>query len=254
MKYPILILSKGRHEKVVTADLLDSFNVPYKIFVRQNERDLYSQKYKEANLVSLPLDVDDLAKTRTYIKQWAREQGYDKHWQVDDNIRHFLAYEKGKRVRKAPDYVLSQCENFIDRYTNIANAGLQNTAFGFNIKKPFKTNIQVYCCMLIDNHTPFKFRGGNLGAEDIDYSLQCLSAGYCTILFCAFQIDKMNSGKMKGGLHDEYKDDGRIKRIRWLQNKWPYTVKARRRWDRPTHDLDRVWQRFTQPLIKKQET
>lgn len=253
MKYPIYILSKGRADSCLTAELLLNEDLEFKIFVESEEASAYARRYGSDRLVVMPFNnlKQGATPARNFIKDYSRERGEARHWQIDDNIKGVYRYSHGKGVKCRVGYALLHIEYFVDRYSNVAIAGITNKGFAFSKTKPYQTNIQVYCWVLVDNNTPFRWRG--IGAEDTDYSLQVVNAGLCTVLFNCFAIDKAASGSMKGGNQDVvYTEDGRLRRAKQLQEFWPnLDIKITERWGRTFQDLNRVWKNFTTPLAPK---
>lgn len=238
----------------MTADMLDEENTPYYLVTEPQETDEYKVNYNNAHILTLPFsDMGSVTPARNWIKEHATKAGHKRHWQLDDDVQQLLIIKKGKRVKASCNYVLSNCEAFVDRYSNVAVAGLKNSQpFGYNINAPYKKNQMVYVVMLILNDLPFLWRGTH--GEDTDFSLQVLCNNWCTILFQMFQFMTVASGTTKGGNTDMYSDDGRIQRVRELQRRWsPHIVKMRRVNNRPSFNVDKVWRKFDQSLVKTKQ-
>jgi len=249
-KYPIYIPSKGRSGNSKTVSQLEEAGMSFSIVVEPQDYESYKEAYPDAVLVQLPKDNGGISYVRTFCKTHSAELGAERHWQLDDNINAFYKMENGKRITVTPAAALVDTENFIDRYSNVAIAGLMSTAYGFGVQVPFKKNQQVYCCVLVLNSTDFIWRMRTTG-EDTDYCLQVLSAGWCTILMQIYQIGKATTGSTKGGLQDHYKDDGRIQRVRELQRLWGKNlIGIHNKYGRPQQDLRHVWRKFDTPLEK----
>jgi hypothetical protein len=236
----------------LTADMLDEENTPYYLVTEPQETGQYKANYNNGHILTLPFsDIGSVTPARNWIKEHATKAGHKRHWQLDDDVQQLLIIKKGKRVKASCNYVLSNCEAFVDRYSNVAAAGLKNSQpFGYNINAPYKKNQMVYQVMLILNDLPFLWRG-NYGCEDVDFSLQLLINNWCTIVFQMFQLEAATSGNTTGGHTDMYNDDGRVNRVRELQRFWsPHIVKMRRANNRPGFNVDKVWRKFDQSLIK----
>lgn len=246
LHYPIYIPSKGRADKCLTARALDDEGTPFRIVVEPQERKSYADAYGEARVLVLPFSDRGLVPVRNWIKDHATEEGYLRHWQLDDDLTSLKQCAKGGRVKREFRPLLASSEAFVDRYENVAIAGLKSAAYGHQTKVPFKTNQQVYGCVLVLNDLPYRWRG--LRGEDTDFSLQVLSGGWCTILFEAFQFDTVSSGTMSGGNTDGYEGDGRLERARELQRRWPKLIKIRRTHGRPGFDCGHIWRKFDTPL------
>jgi len=251
IKYPIYIPTKGRWESCLTASMLDDENIPYYLVTEPQETDQYKVNYNDDHILTLPFsNLGSVTPARNWIKEHATKAGHKRHWQLDDDIKQLILWAKGKRTKASCDYILSNCETFVDRYSNVGIAGLKHNCYGNSVSAPFKINKQVYTCVIVTNNTQFWWRG-NYGSEDTDFSLQVLSNNWCTILFQIFQFMTVTSGTTKGGNTDIYSDDGRMERARELQRRWsPYIGSLARSHGKPNYNINKVWRKFDQSLIK----
>lgn len=248
--YPIYIPTKGRHKKCLTADYLIKDNIPFKLVIESQEVDLYADKYGKENILILPFS--NLGKgvipARNWIWEHSLKNGYERHWELDDNMRGFFRWYKGKRIYCDAGIALKVCEDFTDRYANIAIAGLNYTMFAVPKRPPFSLNTRVYSCLLILNKIPYRWRGKY--NEDVDLCLQVLSGGWCTVLLNSFLVNKMQTMTIKGGNTKElYKGDGRLVMANSMKKMWPKVAKIYRRFQRPQHLVN--WSKFDTPLILK---
>ena len=98
--YPICIPSKGRADVQKTGRALKRMGVNYRFFVEQTEAEEYAKHVGEEHVVSMPFN--DLGKgsipARNFIWLWALEQGYKRHWTVDDNIISFVRTHANRRL------------------------------------------------------------------------------------------------------------------------------------------------------------
>ena len=165
-------------------------------------------------------------------------------------MRAFFRRYRGKRVYCDAGIALRVCEDFTDRYDNIAISGLNYTMFVPDNErhKPVQINCHVYSCMCIRNDLAMSWRGRY--NEDTDLCLQALATGWCTALVCAFAVEKRATMQMKGGNSDTlYQGDGRLKMARALERMWPGVVTVDRRFNRPQHVVN--WKKFDTPLRLK---
>lgn len=254
-KYPIYIPSKGRASTCLTADFLVADNVPFRLVVEPHEYAQYASKYGAERVLELPFrDVGSVIPARNWIKQHATAQGHDRHWQLDDNIRMLRRWVAKKRLRCMAGVALRCTEDFVDRYENVAIAGLNYTMFahshGRPPKDPFWLNCHVYSCTLIANWLSYGWRGTY--NEDTDICLRVLADGYCTVLMNAFMCDKLQTMTIRGGNTRElYGGDGRLRMARALERLWPGVVETKRRWQRPQHVVKAQWRHFDTPLKLK---
>lgn len=250
-RYPIYVPSKGRADRCLTARFLIKDGVPFHLVVEPQEEDVYAAFFGKERLLVLPFRDRGLIFARNWIKEHATDAGHLRHWQLDDNIRMVRRRFRGKRVPCRFGVALAVVEDFVDRYENVAVAGLNYRAFVVSgtRKPPFHLNQRVYSCSLILNSLPHKWRSKY--NDDTDFCLQVLADGWCTILFNAFFIDKVKTMTVKGGNTPIYQGDGRLKMARSLERLWPGVVTTHRRFGRPQHHVKDHWRRFDTPLKLK---
>lgn len=255
-RYPIYIPSKGRSTTCQTAKCLMEDGVPFKLVVEPAEHDVYARVVGDDRVLTLPWDnppgtPDGLIKARNWIKAHSIEGGHARHWQLDDNITEFRRWYRGWRIPCNAAPALRVAEDFVDRYENVAVAGLNYQMFCIDPKAPaFYLNVHVYSCTLILNAIPQRWRLAY--NDDTDLCLQVLAAGWCTVLLNAFMANKMRTMKLKGGNTDAlYRGDGRLRMARSLERVWPGVVKTERRFQRPQHVVKDNWARFDTPLKRK---
>lgn len=252
-RYPIYVPSKGRFENCITAKFLDGDRVPFRLVVEPQERDEYSSRFGDERVLVLPFsNRGSVIPARNWIKRHATEEGHERHWQLDDNIQDIWRHYRGERLHCRSGIALAVSEDFVDRYQNVAVAGLDYVMFAMFPKKPFSMNTRVYSCSLILNRISHEWRGQY--NEDADLCLQVLADGWCTLLIHAFLVQKTGTMSMKGGNTDEiYSGDGRLRMARSLERMWPGVVETTRRFKRPQHVIRDSWRKFDTPLIRKPE-
>jgi len=256
-KYPVYIISKGRWESRLTSKALEKMNVPYHIVIEPNEYDNYAEFIDPKKIYTLP---DDLRQNPKYAiadqsgicgggipaRNWVWEHsisiGVERHWILDDNIRWFARIHKNKKIQVDSGVCFKACEDFVERYENIAIAGLQYEMFIPASEKvpPFLLNTRVYSCILIKNDIPYRWRGRY--NEDTDLSLSVLKDGWCTFLMQAFVCKKTATMRMKGGntemLYKLDNEDGRLLMAKSLVAQHPDVTKITRKWGRWQHQVD----------------
>ena len=251
-RYPIYIPSKGRADCCLTGQCFRKDGVPFRLVVEPQEREQYVTEFGAESVLVLPFSNlgQGSIPARNWIKDHATAEGHERHWQFDDNISGVWRHFRGKRYYCEAGPALRAAEDFVDRYTNIAVAGFNYVMFAVECKKPFVTNCHVYSATLFWNRLPFRWRGRY--NEDTDMCLQVLAAGWCTVLFNAFLVQKLGTMLMKGGNTETlYRGDGRLKMARSLERMWPGVVETKRRFNRPQHVIKAAWRKFDTPLKLK---
>lgn len=252
-RYPVYVPSKGRADIKMTARCLDREGVPFSLVVEPQEADAYAKRWGEGRLLILPENDRGLVYVRNWIKDHSVALGHERHWQIDDNITYFGRRYKARRIPCDAGLALSMVETFTDRYANVGISGMNYEMFlpPHVDTPPFYRNGRVYSISLILNELPLRFRG--IYNEDVDYCLQVLSEGWCTILVNAFYAKKTATMRVAGGNTDAlYHGDGRLKMARALERVWPGVVETRRRFQRPQHAVKDSWRKFDTPLVLKE--
>jgi hypothetical protein len=226
--------------------------VPYRIAVEPQEFDQYAAVIEPAKVLTLPFSNlgQGSIPARNWVWEHAIAEGHERHWILDDNIAWFARILRNQKVKLGDGVCFAASEDFVDRYQNVALAGLQYEMFVPALRKvrPVILNTRIYSCILIRNDLPFRWRGRY--NEDTDLSLRILKAGWCTILICAFVCKKIATMMMKGGNSDElYKSDGRLKMAQSLQQQHPDVTKIIRKWGRWQHQVD--YRRFKFNKLKR---
>jgi len=253
-RYPVYVISKGRSNCCLTARILKRDGVPFRVVIEPQEAEAYAKEFGREVLHVLPFSNLGLGSipARNWVWEHAKTSGAERHWILDDNIQDFWRRYRAWKLPCEAGPALRVCEDFTDRYENVAVSGLNYYMFSINKEKapPFYRNVHVYSCILIRNDLPFRWRGRY--NEDTDLCLQVLSAGWCTVLLNAFLAEKATTMTMKGGNTEVlYKGDGRLKMARSLERVWPYVVETKRRFRRPQHVVRDSWWRFDTKLKLK---
>jgi len=239
--YPVYVISKGRWESRLTVKALTSKNIPFHVVIEPQEYDNYAAVIDPAKILVLPFSNLGLGgiPARNWVWEHSISIGAERHWILDDNIRDFYYLNKNMKYRTDSGVTFKACEDFVNRYENIALAGMQYELLVPRIYKhnPFILNSRIYSCILIKNDIPYRWRGRY--NEDTDLSLRALKDGWCTVLFVAFLDDKVATMTMKGGntesLYKLDNEDGRLLMAQSLQQQHPDVTQIKRRWGRWQH-------------------
>jgi len=241
-RYPIYIISKGRWESRLTSKALEEMNCPYHIVIEPQEYDQYSLVIDKNKILILPFS--NLGQGSIPARNWVWDHsisiGAKRHWILDDNILWFARLHDNKKIRVTSGSCFYITEDFVERYENIALAGLQYEMFlpALQKQKPYLLNTRIYSCILIKNDIPYRWRGRY--NEDTDLSLRVLKDGWCTFLMQQFMCKKMTTLTMKGGnTEDLYKiENGRLLMAQSLQRQHPDVTKISWKWGRWQHQVD----------------
>lgn len=251
--YPVYIISKGRWDSRLTAKALDDRAIPYRIVIEPQEYDQYAAVIDPAKILVLPFS--NLGQGSIPARNWVWEHSISedaaRHWILDDNIREFYRLHENTYFRTTSGTTFRAIEDWADRYSNIALAGMQYFMFAKRKQKiaPLVSNTRIYSCILIKNDIPYRWRGRY--NEDTDLSLRALKDGWCTALFQAFLAEKQPTMHMKGGNTDElYQGDGRLKMAQSLQEQHPDVTTIAWKWGRWQHQVDYRPFKNNRPMLR----
>lgn len=240
-RFPIYIVSKSRWDSRLTSKALEARQIPYRIVIEPQEFEQYASAIDPAKILQLPFS--NLGKGSIPARNWIWEhsisEGHERHWVLDDNIRDFYRLYHNLKMRVDSGVTFRIIEDFIERYENIALAGMQYHGLTNQRSKmaPIIFNTRIYSCILILNKLPYRWRGRY--NEDTDLSLRVLKAGWVTTEFNAFLCDKESTMTMRGGNTESlYSRAGRLTMAQSLQNQHPDCVKITRKWGRWQHQVN----------------
>ena len=254
-RYPIYIISKGRAESRLTSKALDKMNTDYFIVIEEQEYDEYASVIDKSKILVLPFSNlgQGSIPARNWVFENSIERGFKRHWILDDNIDGFIRLNRNRKIKVDSSATFRAIEDFVDRYDNIAMAGMDYRYFAPERVKmpPYVLNTRIYSCILLDNSIEHRWRGRY--NEDTDLSLRILKDGYVTMLFKAFLCNKVGTLKMKGGNTDTIYNTGDNRRefAESLVRQHPDCAQVVWRYDRWHHEVD--YSRFKSKLNKKQD-
>lgn len=252
-EHPVYIISKGRWEIRYTARALEEMKVPFHIVIEPQEYEQYAAVITPDKILQLPFSNlgHGSIPARNWVWDHAASRGAVWHWIMDDNIKRFYRLHQNEKIQFADGTVFKLIEDFVSRYENVGQAGLQYEHFAprRDRRPPFVLNTRVYSCILIRNDLPYRWRGRY--NEDTDLSLRILKDGWCTILFNSFLQNKQATMESGGGNTDElYQDDGRLKMAESLVERHPDVARVSWKFNRWQHHVD--YSRFKRnKLVRK---
>jgi len=256
-RYPIYVVSKGRADICKTSVYLSQMEVKHNVVVEPLEVKDYKNNLdlNYANVIPLDLkykeDYDTFSDigsenstgpgaARNFCWEHSVNNGFKWHWVMDDNTNegfHWL-YQNNK-IKCRTGAFFCAIEDFVDRYDNIAIAGLNCSKFCKEIDRvpPYVMNTRIYSYLLIRNDIPYKWRGRY--NEDTDLSLRVLKDGWCTVQFNSLLAGKITTQKMKGGNTDEfYAKEGTINKSQMLKDMHPDVTEVVWKFNRWHHQVD----------------
>lgn len=203
--FPIGIVSYGRANKFGrTHKLLTKMKVKHYLFVENQEeaqyRDWYDPTYcklvvadnfSELKMGSTPM--------RNYILDYFDE---DYVWILDDNIKKYIYFNRGKKNPIESPVVFTMVENYV---LGCDNLGIASHNFNPMIPQGMErtciiVNGKCYSSMLLNNRIGLRF--SHRHQEDNFISIDCICKGYNTLCFNSIMYDKNTSGLDHGGNHD----------------------------------------------------
>jgi hypothetical protein len=218
MKYKIYIPTKGRYNRLLTADYLAKNGIDFSLVVEKKEVDLYKEKYPN-NIIELPgNDYGGVYFARNFIKKLSQENGEKRHWQLDDDIKKLTYIKDGNFIDMPLNEMLENMENFCDKFINVGLASPHSSVWVKYGKKPFEINKVAHGCSLINNDLDIWWSRDVMG--DIDFNLQTLDAGWCTLRFYIYSFSTVSPTTKKGGFTDIYLNKDRINTVKNTQEKW----------------------------------
>jgi hypothetical protein len=255
-KYPIYIPTKGRFKSRKTVKALLGIGANFRVVIEEQELSDYLTILDESQIILLPYskpnDFSQLVNTRNWIKEHSIKEGHKRHWQLDDNVKAFYRLNNNKRNKVLSPVIFRCVEDFVDRYTNVAMAGLNYMNYAIpDGRPPYFLNSRVYSMSLVNNELDYKWRG--IFNDDTDICLRMLKDGYCTVNFNAFSGDKDATMTTKGGNTPIYTTgDLRSGFVDSLVEQHPDVVKKVWRYDRWHHQVN--YQPFANNMLIKRDS
>lgn len=243
-RFPIYIISKGRWQRRQTSKTLESMGCPYKIVVEPKEYENYASVIDKEKILVLPDNFSELGQGSIPVRNWVWEHsisdGHKFHWILDDNIESVERFNHNLKVKCETPTPFFVVEEFVLRYENIAQAGMNYALFcpAIEARPPLRFNTRIYSCILIRNDIPYRWRGRY--NEDTDLSIRVLKDGWCTVLFNTFLIGKRATLTQRGGNTDTIYNTGddRLAFAQSLADQHPDVVKVTRKFNRWHHHVD----------------
>jgi hypothetical protein len=243
----------------------------FKIAIEEQEFEEYNKYIPKEQLITIPDEYfhnydtcDDYGTqsdlpsgacpVRNFIWEHSIEEGYERHWQMDDNINGFYRLNQNREFRVKSPVFFRWMEDFVDQYTNIGLAGPNYETFVHRKRddyKPVRWNTRIYSCTLILNRIPYRWECRF--NDDTDLSIRVLKGGWCTTLFNTFLQEKKTTQSVKGGLKETYQKYGTKVKSSMLVNRHPDVCRLVWRFNRWHHYCDYKPFKNNKPIKKPQE-
>ena len=261
-RYPIYVISKGRAQKCYTSRFLTQMEVKHFVVCEPSEYQEYKQHVENQYATLLQLDMsykdsydtcDDIGPefpkgsgpARNFVWDDSVKRGAKWHWIMDDNATEgFHWFWHNVKVKCRTGALLAACEDFVDRYENIGQFGLNYKMFVTMdaYHAPFTMNTRIYSCILNRNDIvgkdgkPYRWRARF--NEDTDLSLRILKDGWCTVLANWALFGKSTTMKVKGGNTTSIYVNGTKEKSEMIARLHPDVAKVVWKFHRWHHEVD----------------
>lgn len=263
-RFPVYIVSKGRHQRRPTANYLEKIGVPYYIIVEEQEAEQYRAVVKGEVLV-LPQHYKDNydcfwkdgdsrtgpGPARNFAWEHSMEQGYSHHWVLDDNIESIQRFNDNMKIKVFTGKPFWIMEDYALRFENIAFCGPGYSIFCPQNERrpPLRWNTRIYSCVLVRNDVPYRWRGRY--NEDTDLSLRAMKDGWCTVEFNCFLQEKRATQTVNGGNQKEfYEKEGTLAKSKMLVDMHPDVTQLTQKFNRWHHHVDYGPFKKNEPKLK----
>jgi len=246
-KYPVFIPTKGRYKNYKTIKMFLYQNVDFKIVIEKQEYKQYLKIVDKKNIIVTPHQNEGLTKTRNFIWDYAENEGFEKFWTFDDNIKNTYRLNNNRKLQIKDGTYLKVIEDFSDRYENLYITGMNYHGFCKSSDRlpPYYINSRVYSNMLITTNARLsdgqKLRNRLFYNDDTDLCLRLLKDGLPTVQINAFLIDKSTTMTTSGGMTDYYESEeckGRFQFAKELFDAHPDVVKITKKFNRWHHHVN----------------
>jgi hypothetical protein len=205
-KYPICVLSfKRANDCGRSHRTLTELKLHHKLFVEPSQEQDYLNWFDDSycELVVCPEDFSKQTMgstpVRNFILDWGLEQGIDRVWMLDDNIKGYNRLYQGVKCKIVSSVIFTHIEDYIQRYDNVgAVSHNYNPLVNESDRRAcIVKNGKCYSSMLLKTDPEVRFRYKH--QEDNLISLEYIHLGYTNLCFNSVCYDKHTSGKDKGG-------------------------------------------------------
>ncbi len=209
-KYPVCILSLGRHnENGTTHILLSKMKIPHKLYIEPKEEKQYKEWYNPeyCQLVVAPVNLSEYKMGGSQMRNYILTDNckdFDRVWMLDDNITNWVRYYQGTKHNIECPEIFTSIEKYVDRHTNIgvASHNFSPLISEGDCRVCIAKNTKCYSSMLVPTTMRFNYKYN----EDVLLSIENISSGFTTLSFNHVQYNKKTSGTQSGGNQSIYKE------------------------------------------------
>lgn len=225
MTAPIFIPTKGRALTAKTPRLLREAGLDFCLVVEPQELGSYEESFPaEKHLV---LDENDagIVFVRNAILEYARKQGIEWFWMLDDDISSFYKVQAWRCVKENAREVLDMAESYIKSDREVALGALEYQQIAWAAKKAYTDNSYAEVAVLINpRRIAHSYDPSMALKEDRDFAMQTILSGFKTrrVNILAFGVPMM--GKNPGGLQEKYQERRDEIAAKALIQKWGSTT------------------------------
>ncbi len=215
MKLLIAVPSKGRADKIIkhTMRWLPRTGFEVRVFVEPQELEKYKERLEHGNYdnrVHFPtehvIDIGEndkgLGFVKSFIKQYALDNGYELVFKMDDDTLRF----KGRGKNKVDDEMVmdfagmvGQCRKTMSEYPDVGAIGFPYRNELFEPKRWSSINARLQSCYIIRTEL---LQGGFSAFEDFAQYMHIRSLNKNTLRYGLLGIDSAPVGVNKGGCQD----------------------------------------------------
>ena len=214
--YPICVLSfKRANDSGRTHRTLTEMKIKHKLFIEPSQEWEYrnwmndikdptiAQRNRYCELVVCPEDFSKQTMgstpVRNFILDYGLEQGFDRVWMLDDNIKAYNRLYQGVKNKILSPVIFTHIEDYIARYDNIGGVSHNFNPFvnESDRRACIVANGKCYSSMLLKTDPEVRFRYKH--QEDNLISMEYIHRGYTNLCFNSCVYDKHTSGTDKGG-------------------------------------------------------
>ena len=224
-RHDIYIISLGRYEYLDTAKSLEKMKQKFFIVVEPFEFELYKTRmegWKYGTVLSCGTDFHILKEGSKHVRNWIHHRNISNrsthYWLLDDNMKGWFRHHRNQYCKVLDGSCFYYVENMQKHFKNVGICGHSYKSDVPAIDKGrshLNVNSKVYSSFLIDVKLCKKLEDGSMNMwrgkynEDIILCIDSLKLGLSTFTTTQYLVNKMTTGKRKGGNQlDLYKTKG----------------------------------------------